>query len=1311
MSALLNSFLTFSIDHQSLVLSLLGALVLAVILAMLVVILRPGRRAATTRPAEDLPRLPGALPADPAPPDPAPDGGRPAAKAFRRLLREGLAAYRAAYSRNPYLMPWLLAIGAPQDGGLLSAVDSIRPAVGLAEGDSLSWRYFERGVVISLADPARLKALLGFLNFRRPALPLDGAILLLPLAKLADPQTAAAFGAEVYNQLWEIQRRSGFTLPVHVVVTGTEALTGFRGFEAVLPPDLRRGILGWSFPFPLETAFSPDHVRMALATIEQGLLAVILECFGTLMPSPQATALVRCKQELAALGEPLTAFLGVALRRTAFQECHYFRGLFFITRPSAAAPASFAADLMDRKIFAESGLSKPLRGLQRWRSWRRNLWPAAVPAAVLAMVASLWLSLAEIEDYRSQVAPLLKITAADIESLSTRPAAELTANPAAEAAARYLRAVAVVGRSRPALALPQAWLDGDGWRVAAAMRAGWHKILLKAVRLTIEQRLAGLGQTTGGDSADAALADFLTRLKEAETNAQTFNQVIHGGADAPVGELLRYAFRLPLSDEAARQLKAWRLVGAEAPPVDDPSLAVDLDHYRATTQQAFRGLADRYFRRLAEGGQLAVRLTLVAGELEALAGGRRTPAAAETGFAEVSAGLEEAAQLLTSGRPSWIGASQAAFPADMQALFEVAGQSRLLGPAARDEALRMARQRFAEVKDQLGQVGSVIGPLAARNADGTAALTAQADGLRQLLAQWFARPFMRQAGEAADRRQALDPLTVEAIPPLFDDYLLFATRTLPAAPPQLRPAMQRAAQFRLQTAVESVLAPSQLLIDPRFIERAGQNDLREAARILHTAFPVLEQAIQSYLQIGMAAPAERLRNQVDRAAAAIIGRLDEIIETNQLYRPNDNSLLAWESGPLSAPDLFNQRGAGSLGELLIASRLEIASLARDIASPMVEILERPLLLSAQSHVAARWRGILTALELYDGSRPNSSLMMLERFIRDDLGKIDTTNCAGLRGGDEIAGDWFAERLASLRDDIRSRCLAVTDARLYAGYRQLARLFNEQLAGRVPFAAADPGTPADGADPEMIREFYRLLELHAKDVADPLKSLAATAAEWREPARFLETMTAARPLLLHLANGGSLAVLPHFRVNRDREAGGRDILEWRLQIGEQSVSSLAPGTTAIWAIGDPVEVALRWAKDAPVRPLRPLGPQAAGLQGLTVSYRQQNPWSLLLFIRRQRGLAAERPQQARPIGPILEFAAETTDAPPVLLPSPDAAGQAPPPPEVRATSRVYLSLELRKLVEGEGKPREEPISLPNLPESAPGLDKEPELAGR
>ena len=67
------------------------------------------------------------------------------------------------------------------------------------------------------------------------------------------------------------------------------------------------------------------------------------------------------------------------------------------------------------------------------------------------------------------------------------------------------------------------------------------------------------------------------------------------------------------------------------------------------------------------------------------------------------------------------------------------------------------------------------------------------------------------------------------------------------------------------------------------------------------------------------------------------------------------------------------------------------------------------------------------------------------------------------------------------------------------------------------------------------------------------------------------------------------------------------------------------------------------------------------------------------VARCRSLAAERPPGLRFNGPVLEFSTETTDTP--VTEAPDTA---PPTREERNTSRVFMSLELRKLVDADGK---------------------------
>ncbi|WP_207482419.1 type VI secretion system protein [Arenibaculum pallidiluteum] len=1317
MMSMVETVFAVAASNQLLVLGVLAFLVLLTVLLMAVAVVKAKRAARA-----DVPPAPGDGKADlelvaiPVGEEGALVAKREAAaqgaRNLRRLMRDGLAAYREAYARNPYLVPWVLRVGVgePDDAGVLSALDETRPAVGDARREGVAWHLYDRGVVIDVHDPESWGEVLSFVSRQRPANPIDGILLTVPVSALSDARRAAARGAEAYTRLWQAQRQLGFAVPVYVVITGGESLEGFAAFEETLPAGLRDGMIGWSFPYALETAFTGEYVGEALHTVEEAMLAASLEAFGSVMESHRGSDILKAREEIRGLEEPLRLFLTTALRRTAYQESLFFRGIYLTARPDADRPASFAHDLLEKKVLAESGLSKLLQGASRSRLFRRYAWPVSVAAASAAAVATVWVSLVRVEQYRGLMVPILRATAADIEAVAGRRQADATATADAyvDAAVRYMRNVTVLDRSEPMVFMPLTWLGEDPYGVQAAMEAGWRKIVLGAVKRTIEQRLEGLARPGGGDvAADQAFVRYLGRVAEAEAFAKAFNQIGRGGADLPIRDMLQYGLQIQVPRSSIAKLEAWGAIGAGASPVDDPDLRIDTARYRDGALSAFKELADAYFRQLANGGQVGARLAIVSVELGFIASGRRAGPDAVAGFTEVLAGLEDAAGLLGVGQASWVGADQPFLPPNIQELLDVAASSELLGPASRDESNQLARRRYDEIRGQVGSVSSVIGPLVARNADGTASLTSTADGLRQSLAQWMGRRFMQWTApgsleaRAGARGFGWDASVLEAIPPLFEDYLLFEAKDLPQVPQALRPAMRSAAQHGLTASVE------------RALERAGGGTgglaaeretsiavMRDWARSLRTAFPVLDQAVQTFVQLGMPQPAEALKERVVQQAAMLLRQANRIIEEDQLYRPSQLYLSGWRSGPIEPHAFFGQPSPGGLMQWMVTSRVEIATLAREIASPMIEILSRPTMQSPQgSALSSRWLQVVTAIEQYDGGRPNSTLALLERFVTEELGKIDDRNCLQLGPSPAASIDFFADRLEGIRTAVRQRCLALVDEKLALGYQELATIFNERLSGRAPFDQDGKGLPASLAD---VREFYAAFDARSADVVAPVSAAARTRGEWREAARFVEAMAQARPLLMQVAQpepNTALLVDPVFRANRERETGGSEIIEWRLSVGERSVSNFGPREKPRWLPGDRVTLELRWAKDGTVIPAEARGPGALEVDGRIARFGREGAWSLVSFLKEREVTARDRTGDLRPGTVLTAFEVATksaegspTDGRPVEL--------RPGEPAKASDTRVFVSFQLRKATEADGRVKEEPLALPRLPVVAP-----------
>jgi type VI secretion system protein ImpL len=78
-------------------------------------------------------------------------------------------------------------------------------------------------------------------------------------------------------------------------------------------------------------------------------------------------------------------------------------------------------------------------------------------------------------------------------------------------------------------------------------------------------------------------------------------------------------------------------------------------------------------------------------------------------------------------------------------------------------------------------------------------------------------------------------------------------------------------------------------------------------------------------------------------------------------------------------------------------------------------------------------------------------------------------------------------------------------------------------------------------------------------------------------------------------------------------GGYQIIDWVLEVGNQRFTNRDEAKRLRWGPGQPVALTVRWASDAPRRPVASANAEASpwtSVDGRTVTYRFANRWSLL-----------------------------------------------------------------------------------------------------
>jgi len=316
-----------------------------------------------------------------------------------------------------YRVPWFLMTGESESGKttILDGNGINLSVNGSGNGDQqLNWYFFNEGVVIDVAGDFVLRAdgtanhrgwntISRLLQKHRPRRPLDGVVLTIPSADLVGPEGLSnerRFRLEqkatcLYRKLWQSQRILGMRLPVYLLVTKCDDVTGFTSFCHQLPEKLQTQMFGWSNPSTLETSYKPDLVSDAFESLYKHLYRLQFEIYAERDEIQDADDLFLFPSAMQSMREPLQVYLDGLFKQSAYHESFFFRGLYFCGEPASELVAesvsqsgleddwaeafeplelslpekvqpserkpNFVTDLFKEKIFAEDFLAQPIK--------------------------------------------------------------------------------------------------------------------------------------------------------------------------------------------------------------------------------------------------------------------------------------------------------------------------------------------------------------------------------------------------------------------------------------------------------------------------------------------------------------------------------------------------------------------------------------------------------------------------------------------------------------------------------------------------------------------------------------------------------------------------------------------------------------------------------------------------------------------------------------------------------------------------------------------------------------------------------------
>lgn len=1256
----------------------------------------------------------------------------PAGMRLRESFRHAMAVLRRMGfgGRRRYDLPWFLMLGGsgPENAAVLSSLGLSLPygEPPAATDGTVQWWIYDRAVVIQaagVADASSVDAtggtgawlrLLRELREARPARPLDGLIVTLSAADLLEPVPSDGGGTSVlvgkasllFLRIAQAEAQLGFRFPVQVLITDCEQIDGFNSFVVNLEPGQWREIFGWATPYPLTTPYASTWGAQALASVTACLYRWQLALFGRSEEPSNISSLFLFPQGLAALAEPLTAFLNHLFLPSSAAEPCFLRGVYFcgapLQRSGAGADVLFVRDLFAQKIFPEGALARPtsaaLARRGRVKTWAQALLVLTVVAAGLG----LWLGPGLVSRKVEALLPWLRQVQAALPASGAPP-------PSQQTGGQVLAPMSQIDSYRvETWALPASWLSGVDGEVHDSVGIACAGIFLPAIQTGLTGRIAALDAGTWpppnptqpvvglpedtGEFRD--LAGFTGAVLALEGQAGLFDDLV--AAKAPASS--RYSdfqslaaiylnVRLKPPTWEARRVVSRALdrsaPGAAAPVPLAPDPAV---------QGAGDQVSTRFYGKIFSRSYAKLATDTLTQSLVDLG----QPVGPDQEMQRLQRLLDQmqlTTKTLARGDQQWVGAPVFAPGAAYKVVLAQMGRSAWLGPAYSRRTARNGDEGFTQMQAALAADSSdYTGPVLARqNGQIQLQLSAGVQTLEKAIQGLLGQPFVGGSGswqKVIPPNQRLVwsvPLLTQAAQ-LEAPYQQFLSQGVQAFSPGLRQQVSAIATEQLSDQVATLLGQAQSFTPAG--DRAApvlEPRVQQQVPAFSAATPPLGEILTFSQQLGLAYGYPQLARLVEEQALQLLRDSQQLLDQSGLYVPRDGDFSWWDGRTPPSPRAFGATDANGLKSYLAAQRgraSQVAAYAAPVLSgaAIVQPFEPGY---ANRPAVVSWNAIQLSLTGYANKSADNTLAALESFISTDMTQITADNCQKRLAaeGPAAGNDFFQAAEASLQSELLRRCdaLTVTDAR--AGYERVALLFNSSLAGRYPFAAADPPALGGEATPEAIHRFFDVFDQHQALIEDALSRQAPErtfGGSTEEVRRFMREMRTVRAFFASYLSVQDPTQPPAydlnvtFRTNRDHEVNGNQVASWSLQLGSQEISATnplqpqlsdasgsssssssssssppasgsgSPSATPVarWVYGNPVQVALGWAQNSPWQP-SPGGQQPrAAASGNTVTWQYANAWSLISLLRDQAAPAAELDSYADPQPQTLRFLAAT-----------------------------------------------------------------------
>lgn len=1121
--------------------------------------------------------------------------------------------------------------------------------------------------------------------FIRPRRPVDGLIITLPADMLLSPSAdIESYARDQFTKVFGFQHDINFKLPIYIIVTKSDLIPGFADFARLLDHHSKQQIFGWSNPNAINVAFSAECIRDLFQTLNEGIRKAILLFSRHKENSELLKKAVLFQSYINLIRNSLSIYLNTMFRSHNPIDGLLLRGVYFtghskeldvseeILEPSALSPKQyshidlklessyndelyFLQDLFKEKIFKEHNIAYPIRndavGVAK-TVFRNKL----IFAGTSLVVSVGWFygnfHLREkiqqyLHSFSNMKSMLVKLKGMeqDVSSIDK----QMILNQQTK---KLLQNIPIPNRwELMSLFVPQSWFSHIHRQISDAVGLVFDSVITRAMFIDLNMNTKTVigDLDEGGDTSENSdnsrirqnqyahhdvfdiaslgtfqkLKEFTDKIKTLKKLSKEYNSILHKEDRESMLDLSRNLFN--------DQFDIIEVMRSRSPNKQILPPQFDLQIFQEPIENRLIELFGAFIHELFNGNINAI-FQNICEDIDRLffISQKANMAYSNADLARVYQKTVLLSDIMQNKNFAWRSDEHFMPSKDWADMVDTLNASEIVDISCINRLLQSAEVEFLKFKDRiLAHKTQITGNVVTEDLQ---KLSAGFEALQKELKTILDFPFICTPPHTAlntmimdDKMLIWDPRRLKEISDLVDKYYEFA-ETIPEDmrvqyyenyKSLCRKCFYPTAQAMLGNAQifeDLPLGTAQNLLQDAYKRQA--DNLRKSSIFLGKVAKFFKEIYDEDNEKDCG-----FGKMITSQYVGLLEKIDAIFNLETPYSAGNEIFDTW-TGERN-PKFLNIGEGPALKKYMLSQFNRLKFLAKDLASPVVELLSMPIFQSdIRDHTLLdKWREIITSIDDYEAQKPGNSIAALESFLSETLKKVDINSFdpeGEIRSISEEEGNFFENTRANVAKALMSRADIIQYDRAAAAYSAIQSFFNQNLSHKFPFGASQ--------EEASVTDVERFLRIYDQQQSVNIEGVLRGNAERKninpDALVFLKSLENLAPFLRswikHVKTSdiqsSVMSFLVTMRPSPDIEAFTASVLERKIRVKDVDVED---NGRAIFFNNDPVEVEFVWVDGGDEKPYDHNLPKNLKIEDVNATFSYGGTWGMFRMIEEHK----------------------------------------------------------------------------------------------